>query len=103
MAVNVDFDYFSRHSEAGYVSFTITANLGLSHLLSQTRDGHLAVQLGLIRVLHLLVMPERISSRLRYHRRLNTRYTTTDTIENPCMYQWYISICTCLLRYRLLR
>jgi hypothetical protein len=50
MAVNVDFDYFSRHSEAGCVICNYGKLRSQSQLLSQTRDGHLALQLGLLRV-----------------------------------------------------
>jgi len=50
MAVNVDFDYFSRHSDAGCVLHDYGDSRSRSHLLSQTGHGHLELQLGLIRL-----------------------------------------------------
>lgn len=50
MAVNVDFDYFSRHSEAGWVSPFFYCNLGPSLTCDQTRIGHLALWMEFVRL-----------------------------------------------------
>ncbi|KAI0302063.1 Scramblase-domain-containing protein, partial [Russula brevipes] len=50
MAVNVDFDYFSRHSEGGCVFRRDYGNFRSQFPCNQVWDGHLASRLELIRI-----------------------------------------------------